>query len=134
MSNIGIKVAKDGDNIFTADNKELRFNSNVPLTGIQETGEYSYTMPANTPVDGTKVNILSHDYGYKPLCLGFYSYQADSKKNYFPLFEFIHGTVQFVLYLQSDSSNVFLKWVVGDDGPVSLSGDDLLIKYYILTK
>lgn len=132
MSNYGIKVSKSGDDVDRVVNDyELRFNSNTPLTGIKDTGTYEYTLPATTPADGTKVNITSHDYGYKPKILGYYQNQDSGKRKYLPKFDFSFGSVGYSLMIKSDISNIFLKWAVDTSGPTS--EDTLLITYYILT-
>jgi hypothetical protein len=68
MSNFGIKISKEGENVFTADLKDLEFSSALDTLKIAKTGSITVALPDETVTSDTKVYTESytHGLGYVP--------------------------------------------------------------------
>lgn len=69
MSNIGIKVSKEGEDVLKASNKDLLISSQFDTFKIFKTGEIYIDLPEETFNTGvrTKTATFNHNLGYPPV-------------------------------------------------------------------
>ena len=133
MSDFGIKISKEGDDVFQSADKDLIYTSQLFGLKVYKTGITSVTIPGSSADSSVHYTDISHDLGYAPAFFAFVEAEDGDMININApfLLDLMESTAYIDAFAWSDTSKLRLCLSVADCLATDITRS---FKYYIFVE